>query len=118
MTEDDTPGVRLIETHEEFIQHLESGSSKIRILSLLTMAVAFLLLGSYFSQLLIPFTTGTRFVVVDLLDPTLLALQVLLIVITFVWLYVGVANYLFAKRVISNVKAARARENELEKKVS
>jgi len=37
----------------------------------------------------VPFTTGTKTVTVNLLDPTLLALEVVLILVTFAWLYVG-----------------------------
>ncbi len=111
------PRVEVMELHEEFVQNIEKGSARIRVLSLLTMGVAVLLLASYFSQLLIPFTSRTRFVTVDLLDPALVTLQVLLIAITFVWLYVGVTNYLFAKRLNSAIRVARAKEKEIESRI-
>ena len=106
-----------MEAHEEFVQHIEDGSAKMRSLSLITMVVAFLLLASYFDQVLTPFTTGTKVVTVNLLDPTLLTLEAILIVVTFAWLYVGVVNYLFASRLGKQIKGARAKEKEIESKL-
>jgi len=116
MSEPD-PRIEIMELHEEFVQNVEKGSVRIRTLSILTIAVSLLLLASYFSQLVDPFVTGTRLVVVDLLDPLLLTLEVLLIAITFIWLYVGVVNYLFSKRMSSAIRAARAKEKELEGRI-
>jgi len=110
------PSVKMIEAHEEFVQHIESGQARIRFLSIITIAVAFLLLASYFDQVLTPFTTGTKTVTVNLLDPTLLALEVVLILVTFAWLYVGVVNYLFASRLGKQIRDARAKEKEIESK--
>ena len=110
------PSVKMIEAHEDFVQHIESGQARIRFLSIITIAVAFLLLASYFDQVLTPFTTGTKTVTVNLLDPTLLALEVVLILVTFAWLYVGVVNYLFASRLGKQIRDARAKEKEIESK--
>ncbi len=113
----DRAKVAILDAHEEFVQHIESGQARIRALSLITILVAFLLLASYFDQLLTPFTTGTKTVTVNLLDPTLLALEVVLIAVTFAWLYVGVVNYLFASRLGRQIKEARAKEREIESKL-
>ena len=110
----DQAKVAILDAHEEFVQHIESGQARIRALSIITMIVAFLLLASYFDQVLTPFTTGTKTVTVNLLDPTLLALEVVLILVTFAWLYVGVVNYLFASRLGRQIKEARAKEREIE----
>jgi hypothetical protein len=110
----DRAKVAILDAHEEFVQHIESGRARIRVLSIVTIAVAFLLLASYFYQVLTPFTTGTTEVTVNLLDPTLLALEAILIVVTFAWLYVGVVNYLFASRLGRQIKEARAKEKEIE----
>ena len=110
------PSVKMIEAHEDFVQHIESGQARIRFLTIITIAVAFLLLASYFDQVLTPFTTGTKTVTVNLLDPTLLALEVVLILVTFAWLYVGVVNYLFASRLGKQIRDARAKEKEIESK--
>jgi len=110
----DKAKVAVLEAHEEFVQHIESGQMRIRILSIITIAVAFILLASYFGQVLTPFITGTKVVTVNLLNPTLLALEVILILVTFAWLYVGVVNYLFASRLGKQIKEARAKEKEIE----
>ncbi len=107
------PSAQIIEAHGEFVQHIESGQARIRVLSTITIVVAFFLLASYFDQLLTPFATGTKTVTVNLLDPTLLALETILILVTFAWLYVGVANYLFASRLGRQIREARAREREI-----
>ena len=113
----DRARVAILDAHEEFVQHIESGQTRIRALSIITIVVAFLLLASYFDQVFTPFTTGTKVVTVDLLDPTLIALEVLLIIVTFAWLYVGVVNYLFASRLGRQIEEARAKEREIESKL-
>jgi hypothetical protein len=112
--EADHARVAVLDAHEEFVEHIESGQARIRVLSLITIVVAFILLASYFDQVLTPFTTGTKVVTVNLLDPTLLALELILIAVTFAWLYVGVVNYLFASRLGRQIKEARAKEKEIE----
>ncbi|MDG6914678.1 MAG: hypothetical protein JRM86_06590 [Nitrososphaerota archaeon] len=113
----DQARVAILDAHEEFVHHIESGQARIRVLSLITIGVAFLLLASYFAQVITPFATGTRVVTVNLLDPTLLALEAVLILVTFAWLYVGVVNYLFASRLGRQVREARAREKEIERSI-
>lgn len=114
----DEAKVAILDAHEEFVQHIESGQARIRVLSIITIVVAFLLLASYFAQVLTPFTTGTKTVTVNLLSPTLLALEVVLIMVTFAWLYVGVVNYLFASRLGRQIKEARGKEKEIEKRIT
>ena len=114
----DKAKVAILDAHEDFVQHIESGQSRIRSLSIITIAVAFLLLASYFYQILTPFTTKTTTVTVNLLDPTLIGLEAVLILVTFAWLYVGVVNYLFASRIRRQIKEARAKEKEIEGRLS
>jgi hypothetical protein len=113
----DRAKVAILDAHEEFVQHIEDGQRRMKTLSVTTMAIAFLLLASYFYQVLTPFTSATRYVQVDLLDPTLLALEALLIAVTFAWLYVGAVNYLFASRLGRQVKEARAKERDIERRL-
>jgi len=110
----DKAKVAILDAHEDFVEHIESGQGRIRSLSIITIAVAFLLLASYFYQIITPFTTGTTVVTVNLLDPTLLGLEAVLILVTFAWLYVGVVNYLFASRLGRQIREARAKETEIE----
>ncbi len=112
--ERDKAKVVILDAHEEFVQHIESGQARIRTLSVITVLVAFILIASYASQLLIPFTGGSRYQTVDLLNPALIALQVVLVILTGAWLYVGVVNYLFASRLGKQIREARAKEKEIE----
>jgi hypothetical protein len=107
-------GVMVIDAHEELIQQLESGQAKIRLLSVITVAVAFLLVASYFSQILLPFVSGSsRYQTVDLMSPTLIATEVILAVLGAAWLYVGVINYLFSARLNKRIREIRSYEKEL-----
>ena len=107
----------IIEAHEELIQHIENGQIRIRTLSIITIVVALLLAASYFSQILAPFTGGQRYQTVDLLDPSLIAVEVVFLILSAAWLYVGVLNYLFASRLGKQVKEIREAERELERKI-
>ena len=76
MPEDKHPGVMAINAHEDFLEHVERGSSKIRFLSRVTVLVASLLTISYLLQLVVlPFVLGVRAQTVDLVDPTLMAFE-------------------------------------------
>lgn len=108
----------VIESHEELIQHIERGQSRIKILSVITVVVSFLLAASYFSQLVLPLSTGQRYETVDLLNPELIVLEILLLALSAAWLYVGVVNYLFASRLGKQVKEIRSAENELLKRIT
>jgi flagellar biosynthesis protein FliP len=118
LSEKPEPAIIIDEAHEDFAQHIESGSGRIRMLSVLTLIVSVLLLASYFSQLLLPFVTGQTTVTVNLVDPSLLVFEGLIIILTFAWLYVGAVNYLFSTRLGRQVKQARAKEEEIEKRIT
>jgi hypothetical protein len=114
---EDKAKVGILDTHEEFVQHIESGQARIRTLAIITVAVAFILIASYASQLLLPFTGGSRYQTVDLLNPTLIVFQIVLILLTGAWLYVGVVNYLFATRMGRQIREFRTIERDIEKKI-
>lgn len=118
MSEKPEPTVVIDEAHEDFAQHIEAGSGRIRTLSILTLVVSVLLFASYASQLILPFVTGQTTVTVNLVDPPLLVFEGLLVVLTLAWLYVGAINYLFSTRLSRQVKEAREREVEIERKLS
>jgi len=115
--EDESPGLKFIEAHEMFIEHVEAGRTKIRILSVATIITAFLLLASYLSQLLLPFTSGTRYVQLDLLDPVTVVIQVLLVGFIFIWLYIAFVDYFFVTRLGSLIEEGRMMEKQLEQRV-
>ncbi|MDG6926692.1 MAG: hypothetical protein JRN51_07590 [Nitrososphaerota archaeon] len=111
-------GVMAIDAHEELMQQLEAGRGKIRLLSGVTIAVAFLLCVAYFSQIVLPLTSSSnRYQTVDLLNPTLVATEVFLIALGAAWLYVGVANYLFSRRLNERIREIRSYEKQLMEKM-
>ena len=112
---DRSPGALVIEAHEEFIQHIENGQRRIRMLSALTLVVAVFLGASYASQIVYPFASGQSVVTVNLMQPALLALEAIGLLFTFAWIFVGVTNYLFATRMGRMVRAARKAEKEIGK---
>ncbi len=118
MSEDESSTIKMIETHEEFIQHIERGSAIIRGLSAITVIVALYLLASYVFQLLFPYYAGITTQTVNLVDPGLQGTEVLLIALTAVWLYIGVRDYLFTRRMAKSIKEARSLEKGIEKKVT
>jgi hypothetical protein len=109
--------VAAIEAHEDFLQHVEDGRSKIRLLSVITVVVAFLLAASYAYQLLLPLATGTKVVEVNLTDPALIASEVVFLILAGAWLYVGILNYLFSTRLGRSIQKARAMEREVERRI-
>jgi ABC-type transport system involved in cytochrome c biogenesis permease subunit len=107
----------IVEAHEEFIQHIEAGQRRIRTLSVITLVVAIFLGASYAAQLVYPYVSGQTVVTVNLTDPSLLGLEVVALLLTFAWIFVGATDYLFATRLGRMVKQARAAERELERKL-
>jgi hypothetical protein len=113
MTEEKEPHVMAIDAHEEFVQHIEEGGGRMATLALVTMAVSGLLAGSYVSQLLVvPYFMNIRYQTVDLLDPSLVALEVFLLALTLAWMYTGLREYLFAKRMVKRAKEIRTLETQ------
>jgi hypothetical protein len=116
-TADRSPGAMIVDAHEEFIQHIEAGQRRIRLLSIITLVVAVFLSASYAAQIIYPFVSGETVVSVDLVDPSLLALEVGALLLTFAWIFVGATDYLFATRLGRMIKQARAAEKELERQL-
>jgi len=118
MSAEDPDKQSMLEAHEEFIQHIETGSSKIRTLSITTLVVAVLLAASYLYQLVLPYATDTTTVTVNLLDPTLQVTEVLVLAIALAWLYVALRDYFFTTKLIHSIKEIRKQEREIEKRIS
>jgi hypothetical protein len=117
-TDEDVPEVSeksVLEIHEEFLQRVEEGGAKIRVLSIVTIVVAALLAVSYISQIVLPYVGGGVSVTVSLTNPTLVAIEVLLTILALIWLYVGVTDYRFVSSLAKSIKTARMREKELER---
>jgi len=118
MADKEVTAESVLEIHEELLQRVEDADSKIKVLAIATVVISAFLLISYVYQLVLPYAYGVTTVTVNLLDPTLVALQVVLILLTVVWLYVGLLNYRFVCRMAKSIKAARAREKELETSIA
>ena len=118
MPEEDSQRQSILEAHEEFIQHIENGSSKIRTLSVTTLVVAVLLVASYLYQLVLPYTTNTTTVTVNLLDPTLQVTEIVVLVIALAWLYVALRDYLFTTKLTRAIADIRRQEMEIEKRIT
>ena len=119
MPEDNDPGVMAIEAHEDFLEHVERGGSKIRSLSRVTVPVASLLTISYLLQLVVfPFLLGVRAQTVDLVDPTLMAFEAGLLALTLAWLYVGVRDYRFATKLAKQIREIRELQDQKERKIT
>ena len=106
----------VVEAHQELVSHIERGMARIRALSLLTITVAAVLAVSYAFELALPLA-GVSTVTVNLASPANEAAEVAVLFLSLVWLYVGVSNALFVRRVGSRIVEARNREAELEKRV-
>jgi hypothetical protein len=107
------PGIQVLELNELLVQRIEESTGRIKFLSVATLIVSFLLLASYASQIILPFATGQREVTVNLLDPTLLFFEGLLIALTIAWIFVGATNFVFARHLGARIRKLRAKEDEL-----
>jgi len=106
-----------IEAHEEFIQHVEAGQRRIRSLSVITIIVALLLAAGFLVQILYPFVAGESTVTVNVGDPSLIVVELILLLLAAGWAIIGIGNYRFSTRFGNMVKGARTAEKELEKQL-
>ena len=106
-------GIRVMELNELFIQRVGEGIDRLKLLSVVTLIVSVLLLAAYASQVLLPFMTGQTSVTVNLLDPTLLVGEGVLILLTVAWVYVGAMNFLWARRIGGRVRRLREEEAKM-----
>ena len=118
MSEEASSARSVLEIHEEFLQHVETGSTKIKTLSVITIAVSALLAVLYVYEIASPFLSGETVVTVNLRDPGLVALELLLTVLALVWLYVGVRDYRYVARLARSIRQARALERTIEWEIS
>ncbi|MDG6926601.1 MAG: hypothetical protein JRN09_08610 [Nitrososphaerota archaeon] len=109
--------IALYEVKDDFAAHIEKSSGRIKVLSVITLVISVVLLVSYFSQIVYPFVTGQTTVTVNLVDPSLLALEVVLVLLTLAWLYVGAVNLLFSTRMARAVKLAREHGRSVERMI-
>lgn len=110
-------GPDIIDAHQELVRRIEQGAGRMRALAVLSVAVASFLAVSYVAQLALPLA-GTKTQTVDLTDPALVTAEILVLALALVWLYVGVSDLRFSWRISGEIRAARAKERQLEARVS
>jgi hypothetical protein len=118
VSEEKSAVIAMIEAHEEFVQHVETGSARVRTLSVVTILVAGLLLVSYAYQLALPYATGTTSVTISLTDPALQAVELVIAVLTVLWLYVGMSDFVFTGRMTKAIGEARSAEKDIERRLT
>lgn len=117
--EEKHPGVMALELHEEFIQHIEKGSLRLRLLSLVTILVSSFLLVNYIFQLFIlPYYLGQKVQEVNLTDPALVIFGIVLIGFVSAWAYVAISDLIFVRRLMSQIREIRKLQKEIEGKIS
>ena len=117
MPQERDPGVSIIELQEEFIQHMERGGKKIRLLSLVATIVGAYFAVSYFVQLVVlPYGLGITSQTVDLVNPGLVGLGILSLAISLLWCYAGVRNLLFERKLAERIREVRELQAESAKK--
>ena len=89
-----------------------------KILSSVTIFVTVVLSANYAYQLVLPALTGTKIVTVDLTDPLLEALEFIVLILTLAWLYIGLSDLQYARRMTRTIKDARRAEHELEMRIA
>ncbi len=107
------PQIKVMELNALFVERLENGVGRLKLLSAVTLVVAFLLLVSYASQVVLPFATGQTTVTVNLVDPSLLVFEGVLIALTLAWVYVGAVNFVWSRRLGGRIKKVRAEEDKI-----
>jgi hypothetical protein len=117
MSEEKDPSVSIIELQEEFIQHVERGGRKIRLLALIAIFAGGYFALNYFIQLVVlPYGLGTTSETVNLVDPTLAATGAISLVISLLWLYAGLRDLVFERRLAKRIKEVRELQSQVAKK--
>jgi hypothetical protein len=116
MSDEAERGPQILDAHQELVRHVEEGAARIRILSIVTLIVAAVLAVSYVYQIALPFA-GTTTVTVNLSDPANVAAELVVMLLALAWVYVGVSDLRFSWRIQNEIRAARSKEREIEKRV-
>jgi hypothetical protein len=113
MSEEAESGPGILDAHRELVSRIEQSTGRMRVLAIRTIVVAAFLTASYLVQLALPLT-GTTSQTVNLADPTLVATEVVVLALAMIWLYLGVSDLRFTGRAKRDIRAARAKERQLQ----
>jgi len=117
MAEDNDPSVSIIELQEEFVQHVERGGRKITLLALIAVVSGAYFAINYFLQLVVlPYGLGITSQTVDLVDPTLVAVGTVSLAISLLWLYAGLRDLMFGRRLEKRIKELRELQAQVAQK--
>lgn len=108
VSQDADPNVQMIETQEEFIQHMERGGRKIRYLAIIaTVAGGYFALNYFLQLVVLPYGLGIRTQTVNLVDPGLVALGLVSLAISLLWTYAGVRDLMFERKLARQIQEIR-----------
>jgi len=117
MSDDMDPSVSIIELQEEFVQHMERGGRKIILLALIAVVSGAYFALNYFLQLVVlPYGLGMTTQTVNLVDPALVAVGTLSLVISILWLYAGLRDLMFGRRLEKRIKELRELQAQVAQK--
>ena len=117
MSQDKDLSVSIIELQEEFVQHMERGGRKITLLALIAVVSGGYFALNYFFQLVVlPYGLGIRSQTVDLVDPALVAVGAVSFVISLLWLYAGLRDLIFGRRLEKRIKELRELQSQVAQK--
>ena len=117
MSEEKDPSVSIIELQDEFIQHVERGGRKIRLLALIAIFAGGYFALNYFIQLVVlPYGLGITSETVNLVDPTLVATGAISLVISLLWFYAGLRDLVFERRLAKRIREVRELQSQVAKK--
>ena len=117
MSEEKDPSVSIIELQEEFVQHIERGGRKIMVLALIAVVSGAYFALNYFLQLVVlPYGLGITSQTVNLVDPPLVAVGAASLVISLLWLYAGLRDLMFGRRLARRIKELRELQAQVAEK--
>lgn len=117
MSGDKDPNVSTIELLEEFMQHIERGGRKIRLLALIAMLAGGYFAVSYFVQLVIlPYALGITSQTVNLVDPSLVVAGIVSLAISLLWFFAGLRDILFERKLATRIREIRALQAQVAEK--
>jgi len=117
MSDEKERGPQILDAYQELVRRVEQGTSRMRALSIVTIAVAVVLAASYVSQLALPLT-GTLTVTVNLGDPGTVAAELIVLALALTWLCVGIQDLRFSLKMKAEIREARSKEKEIENRLA
>ncbi|MDE1858234.1 MAG: hypothetical protein KGI26_04095 [Thaumarchaeota archaeon] len=117
MSEERDLDVSMIEIQEEFIQHMERGGKKVTLLAAIATVAGAYFAASYFLQLVVfPYWLGITTQTVNLVDPGLVVAGAVSLAVSLLWLYAGLRDLAFGRRMAKQIKEIRGLQSQAAKR--